>query len=120
MVKKETVQSQTYYQNLNDQDLKLSILDTLHKDGRLDLEEFHIVCHEGLVYLEGIIPSETEHQILMRTLTDVMGLSSLIDRMQINGLDWEREEVAPGTIEPEATPYDKVLYDEQPYTEDLF
>lgn len=120
MAKKETVHSQTYYQNLNDRDLKLSILDTLNKDGRLDLEELQIVCHKGLVCLEGIMPSETEHQILMRTLTDVMGLSSLTDRIQINRLDWEREEVAPGTIEPEPTPYEKVLYDEQPYTDNLF
>ena len=66
------------YQNLNDRDLELSILDNLKNDGRLDLEQLEISCRKGVVYLEGIIPSEIEHQILLRTLTDVMGFSSII------------------------------------------
>jgi hypothetical protein len=73
-----------------------------------------------VVCLEGIIPSEIEHQILLRTLTDVMGLRSIIDRIQINALDWEREDVTPGTVESDPTPYEKVLYDEEPYTENIF
>ena len=73
-----------------------------------------------MVYLEGIIPSEIEHQILLRTLTDVMGISSLSDRIQINELDWEREDVAPGTADPEPTPYEQMLYDEEPYTGNIF
>ena len=120
MAKKETVHSPADYQNLNDRELKLSILDNLKNDGRLDLEELEISCRKGVVYLEGIIPSEIEHQILLRTLTDVMGFSSLIDRIQINELDWEREDVAPGTVDPEPTPYEQMLYDEEPYTENIF
>ena len=120
MAKKEPEHSSAYYQNLNDRDLKLSILDNLKNDGRLDLEELEISCRKGVVYLEGIIPSEIEHQILLRTLTDVMGFSSLIDRIQINALDWEREDVAPGTADPEPTPYEQMLYDEEPYTENIF
>ena len=108
------------YQNLNDRDLELSILDNLENDGRLDLEQLVISCRKGVVYLEGIIPSEIEHQILLRTLTDVMGISSLIDRIQINELDWEREDVAPGTVDPEPTPYEQMLYDEEPFTENIF
>ena len=37
MAKKEPAHSSAYYQNLNDRDLKLSILDNLKNDGRLDL-----------------------------------------------------------------------------------
>ena len=120
MAKKEAMHSSAYYQNLNDQELKLSILDNLKNDGRLDLEQLEISCRKGVVYLEGIIPSEIEHQILLRTLTDVMGISSLTDRIQINELDWEREDVAPGTADPEPTPYEQMLYDEEPYTENIF
>ena len=86
----------------------------------LKKEQLELSCRKGAVYLEGIIPSEIEHQILLRTLTDVMGISSLIDRIQINELDWEREDVAPGTTEPEPTPYEQMLYDEEPYTENIF
>lgn len=120
MAKKEPAQSSGYYQNLNDRELKLSILDNLKNDVRLDLEQLEISCRKGVVYLEGIIPSEIEHQILLRTLTDVMSISSLIDRVQINELDWEREDVAPGTTDPEPTPYEQMLYDEEPYTENIF
>ena len=120
MAKKESAHSSAYYQKLNYRDLKLSILDNLKNDGRLDLEQLEVSCRKGVVYLEGIIPSEIEHQILLRTLTDVMGISSLIDRIQINELDWEREDVAPGTADPEPTPYEQMLYDEEPYTENIF
>jgi hypothetical protein len=105
---------------LNDRELKLSILDNLKNDVRLDIEQLEITCCKGVVYLEGIIPSEIEHQILLRTLTDVMGISSLMDRIQINELDWEREDVALGTADPEPTPYEQMLYDEEPYTENIF
>ena len=37
-----------------------------------------------------------------------------------NELDWEREELAPGTADPEPTPYEQILYDEDPYTENIF
>ena len=47
-----------------------------------------------------------------------MGISSLIDRIQINELEWE--DVAPGTADPESTPYEQTLYDEEPYTENIF
>jgi hypothetical protein len=120
MAKKQPTHSSAYYQNLNDRYLKLSILDNLKNDGRLDLEQLEISCRKGVVYLEGIIPSEIEYQIMLRILTDVMGISSLIDRIQINELDWEREDVAPGTVDPEPTPYEQMLYDEEPFTENIF
>lgn len=120
MVKKGTVHLPVDDQDLNDRELKLSIIEYLKNDGRLDLEELVISCCKDVVCLEGIIPSETEHQILLRTLTDVMGLGSIIDRIQINALDWQREDAAPGTVESDPTPYEKVLYDEEPYTENIF
>lgn len=107
------------YQSLNDRDLKLSILDNLKNEGCLDLEELEVSCRKGAVYLEGIIPGEIEHQILLRTLTDVMGFSPIIDHVQINALDWEREDVAPGSVESNPTPYEKELYDEEPYSENI-
>lgn len=120
MANKKTVHLPTDYQNLSDLELKLSILEYLKNDGRLDLDKLEMSCRKDVVCLEGIIPSEIEHQILLRTLTDVMGLRSIIDRIQINALDWEREDVSPGTVESDPTPYEKVLYDEEPYTENIF
>lgn len=120
MGKKETVSSPADYQNLYEQELKLSILENLQNDGRLDLDELIITCRKDVVCLDGIVPSEIEHQILLRTLTDVMGLSSIMDRIQINPLDWEREDTAPGIVDSEPTPYEKVVYDEESYTENIY
>ncbi len=120
MAKNESAHLPADDQDLNDRELKLSILEHLKNDGRLDLDELEISCRKDVVYLEGVIPSEIEHQILLRTLTDVMGLRSIVDHIQINVLYWERDDVAPGTVESEPTPYEKVVYDEEPYTENIF
>ena len=84
------------YQNLSDEELGLLILGHLGNDGRVDLEELEISCRNGVVYLEGIVPSGNEHSILLQILTDVMGLASIIDHLQITELIWEREDRAPG------------------------
>lgn len=84
------------YQNLNNEELQVLILDHLRNDGRVDLEELDISCRYGVVYLEGVVPSEGEHEILLQILTDAMGFTSIIDHLQINELMWEREDRAPG------------------------
>jgi len=84
------------YQNLNDKELRMLILDRLRNDGRVDLEELDISCQHGVVYLEGTVPGKGEHNILLQILTDVMGFASIIDHLQINELMWEREDRAPG------------------------
>ena len=84
------------YQNLNNEELRMLILDHLRNDGRVDLEELDICCRCGVVYLEGVVPSEGEHEILLQILTDVMGFASTIDHLQITELMWEREDRAPG------------------------
>ena len=65
-------------------------------DGRLDLEELGISCRKGVVYLSGTVPSEDEHQIAVRILTDVMGFSTIVDHLEITPLPWERDN-ASGT-----------------------
>lgn len=84
------------YKNLSNEELRLVILDHLRNDGRIDLEELEIFSQKGVIYLEGVIPSRGEHGILLQILTDVMGFTSIIDHLQINELEWEREDRAPG------------------------
>ncbi|MCK4728232.1 MAG: BON domain-containing protein, partial [Desulfobacterales bacterium] len=80
----------------SNEELPLVILEHLGNDGRIDLEGVEISCQKGVVYLEGVIPSKAEHTILLQILTDVMGFTSIIDHLQINELEWEREDRAPG------------------------
>jgi RNA polymerase-binding transcription factor DksA len=99
---------------LSDDELTEAIREHLKEDGRLDMEELHVVCRKGAVYLSGTVPSEAEHQILLHTLTDVMGLKEIIDHLQVETLLWQTEkrtrEVGPEIIQ---------RWQEPPGTEDI-
>jgi DnaK suppressor protein len=106
------------YKNLGNKELQTVILENIRNDGRIDLNELEISCRNGIVYLEGAIPNENEHQILIRLLTDVMGLASIIDHLRIRELIWGREDLAPaeetvvlGTEECSAYNVDKISDD---------
>ena len=83
------------YKNLGNKELQMVILENIRNDGRIDLNELEISCRNGVVYLEGAVLNETEHQILLRVLGDVMGLASIIDHLRIRELIWGREDLTP-------------------------
>jgi len=99
---------------LSDNELTEAIKEQLKEDGRIDMEELHTVCRKGAVYLSGSVPSEAEHQILLHTLTDVMGFKEIIDHLQLEALLWQTEkrtrEVGPEIIQ---------RWQEPPGTEDI-
>jgi RNA polymerase-binding protein DksA len=80
------------YSLLTGRELEEAIREHVHNDGRVDLEELRIVCRHGVVYLDGALPSQAEHQIVLHTITDVMGLTEVVDRVQIREILWERED----------------------------
>ena len=84
------------FKDLSDAEIRESILDHLRNDGRVDLEELNVSFRNAALYLEGAIPSEGGHQILMQILTDILGFECIVDHLEINELIWEREERAPG------------------------
>jgi RNA polymerase-binding transcription factor DksA len=84
------------YSSLNDDELQMLILEHLRNDGRVDLEELEITCRKGMVYLEGALPSEGEHQMLLQILSDVMGLTTIVDLLGADEVAWEREDRTPG------------------------
>ena len=93
---------------LEDTELAQVIREHLKEDGRIDTEELRIVCREGVVHLSGALPSESEHQILLQIVTDVMGLEEVVDRIQVEELLWEREsrtkEKPPEVLSPGQEP----------------
>jgi DnaK suppressor protein len=99
---------------LSDPELTEAIREHLKEDGRIDLEELHVVCRKGVVYLSGVLPSEAEHQILLQTLTDVMGLKEIVDHLAIEDLLWQTEK-RTREVGPEVIP----RWQEPPGTEDI-
>lgn len=87
---------------LSDRELTEAIKEHLREDGRLDVEELHVACRKGVVFLSGLLPSEAEHQILLGTLTDVMGLQEIVDHLEIAELVWQTDkrtrEIGPETV----------------------
>jgi RNA polymerase-binding transcription factor len=99
---------------LNDGELIETIHEHLKEDGRVDMEELHFVCRKGVVFLSGKLPSEAEHQILLHTLTDVLGFKEIVDHLDIEELLWESDRRAR-EVPPEQT----TRWEDSPGTEDI-
>jgi RNA polymerase-binding protein DksA len=108
------------YRDLSDDELQMVILERIRLDGRIDMEELEISCRRGVVYLEGLVPSEIEHQILLQILTDSMGFTSVIDLLQTSELVWEREDRAPGRSVSALGPEEALAYGVDTISEDVF
>jgi len=113
---------------LDDDELATELMDIVREDGHIDMEELQIHARNGVVYLEGAVPSEPEREVLRTILTDVAGVQEIVDNLEVQRLPWEREDrsknqaaqdVTPGTI-PDQEPYggteDVVLSQEEGLT----
>lgn len=111
---------------LDDKEVNDRLMEMVREDGQVDTEELRIITRNGVLHLKGAVPSEEEHQVLLRILTDVAGVHEIVDRLEIRRIAWERDdrsktdesatEVQPGTI-PKKEPYggteDPVLANEE-------
>jgi RNA polymerase-binding transcription factor DksA len=75
---------------LTDRELESELRELVRADGRVDMEELRIVCRHGIVHLDGTLPSEAEHQIVHRLITDYVGMREVVDAVRIEGVSWER------------------------------
>jgi len=64
----------------------------IRADPRIDTEELRIVCRHGVVYLDGALPSEVEHQMVLKSVQDVAGFQEVVDHVRVEALAWERED----------------------------
>jgi RNA polymerase-binding protein DksA len=99
---------------LSEPDMAEAIREHVKEDGRIDMEELHVLCRKGVVYLSGKIPSEAEHQILLHTLSDVLGFSEIVDHLDVAELLWETDRRARG-LAPQVT----ARWEDSPGTEDI-
>jgi RNA polymerase-binding protein DksA len=96
---------------MTDREVEVVLRELVREDGRIDMDELRIVPRHGVVYLDGVVPSEAEHQMLLKLITDGEGFQEVVDRLQVKGILWERPDRskpkphAPGLVrsEPSAT-----------------
>ena len=100
--------------NLTDREMQTALRDQVRNDGRIDMDELRIVCRHGVVYLDGAVPSETVHQMLLKLVTDVAGFEEVVDRLQVKEILWERPDRAK-----ESVAEDKSTRLAPSYTEDV-
>jgi DnaK suppressor protein len=80
---------------LNDDEMQEIIQDTLLEDGRVEMEELDITCENGVVYLNGVLPSDLKHEILLEIVDDTLDFDEIVDNITIDRLPWERRERTP-------------------------
>lgn len=110
---------------LDDAELSEYLMTLVQEDGQVDTEELILKARNGVIFLDGAVPSEGEHQVLLNVLTDVAGVREIVDHLEVVRLAWEREDrsqaeaaqdVMPGTVpaqEPEGGTEDVVLSNEE-------
>lgn len=77
------------YPDASDEEIRDEILARLADEERLDTQELEVSVREGVVILEGVVPSVTEHRMLTELL-EGMGVGRIEDHLTENPLLWER------------------------------
>jgi DnaK suppressor protein len=77
---------------LDDEELQEHLGELIREDKRIETQELQIGAQNGIIYLEGALPSEPERQILLNVLTDVAGIRDIVDHLEIQPLAWQRSD----------------------------
>jgi DnaK suppressor protein len=72
------------FQGLTGEQIVGLIYERLQSDERIETEELKIAVRKGVLYLDGIVANPAEHQTIIQILTDVMGFSTIVDRIELN------------------------------------
>src|SRR5919106_3876606 len=78
-------------EQLDDDELAEHLSELVREGGQVEMDELQIRTHSGVVYLEGAVPSESEHEVLLNVLTDVAGIQEIVDNLDVQRLAWERD-----------------------------
>ncbi len=81
---------------LTDQEIKDMIEDELRQDGTVEIQDLVVTSENGVIRLDGVLPSPTEHEFLIRIVQDVLGFHDYTDNILIDRVAWERRDRTPG------------------------
>lgn len=107
------------YQGLTDEQIVLAIYERLYSDERIDAEELKISFRKGILCLEGTVPDELDHEIIIQTITDVMGFTAIADQIGVGELMLEAPDSEDGTAD-RAGLDDRLFYDNDDMHQDLY
>lgn len=107
------------YQGLTNDQIVNAIYELLQADERIDTDELKIAIHRGVVYLDGSVPGEIEHDIIMQSLTDTMGFSAIVDRLEVSEFIRDREAYG-NTFAEETDPGDRRLHNRGNFQDNMY
>jgi DnaK suppressor protein len=99
---------------LDDAEIETALSDIVRDAGNIDMDELHISSRDGVIHLDGTVPSERQHQTLTELLQDVAGIGDVIDHLEVSRTPFEKPERSKRASAAENSPHD----DEQE-TEDV-
>ncbi len=76
---------------LTDRDKEDTIREQVQEDGRIEMDDLRIASRGGVLHLEGMLPNESQHRILLQMVTNILGLEEIVDQVQVEDLLWEQE-----------------------------
>ena len=76
---------------MTDQDREEMVREQIQEDGRVEMEDLRISCRAGVLYLEGVLPQESQRRILTQIVSRLHGLEEIVDQVQVENLLWEQE-----------------------------
>ncbi|MDR3570548.1 MAG: TraR/DksA C4-type zinc finger protein [Syntrophobacteraceae bacterium] len=84
------------YQDLGAQQIIGLIYERLQNDERIETEELRVSFKKGVVALDGRLGSESERELVLHLISDSMGFSSVVDRIEVNESGVESDEISEG------------------------
>lgn len=78
-----------------DEEMREAIMEEVAVDGRVETDELVISSEDGVVYLEGFLPSHTKREILLEIVHDVLETGDVVDSIRIDRQPWAREARRP-------------------------
>lgn len=81
---------------LSDAEIQDAIEDALQRDGQVETEELQLSSQDGVVVLEGVLPSEASRRRLHEIIENVLDFKETEDRLAIDRTLWEQRKHSRG------------------------
>jgi hypothetical protein len=93
---------------MSDDEIALAVREDLRNNDRMELEELEVSFRNGVVHLEGAMPSRRRHRVLLDFVQNILGLKNIADKVRIDRLAWERQDRKgdSGTAQGSGIPYE--------------
>jgi DnaK suppressor protein len=83
-------------QGLTSEQIVSLVFERLQSEEIIETEDLKIALRKGVLFLDGTVASEREHEAVLQILTDSMGFSSIVDRIEMQDMLLDRDDYTEG------------------------